>query len=301
MARGSARPALRARHGGRPPAALAPPPREGGRPPPPPVGLGEQGKGRSSARHRRIRPPGAMTLLVTVAGRERTRGRALLASPGRAPLYLASSCSTPPAVPYAAVVDHLETPPLVPLPPGSAPPRAHGRPKGAWQRRGDRAAWRGGAIAEALNEAASSTCERAHQSFPPWRGQGSRRAASAPSPCLMARAPPAVEDIGRRGERVVEFKPAAACPRLAAISPCPASRSWGRGVAGRKGPAAASPHLATTFSRAWAGETASVGGRGPASSCGNLEGPPRPARARGGRGPPRGPCSRGQGNGWVGG
>jgi hypothetical protein len=50
-----------------------------------------------------------MTLLVTVAGRERTRGRALLASPGRAPLYLASPCSTPPAAAYAAVVEHLET------------------------------------------------------------------------------------------------------------------------------------------------------------------------------------------------
>jgi hypothetical protein len=43
--------------GGMPPPALAPPPREGGRPPPPLVGLEEQGKGRSSARHRRIRPP----------------------------------------------------------------------------------------------------------------------------------------------------------------------------------------------------------------------------------------------------
>jgi hypothetical protein len=69
---------------------LAPPPREGGRPPPPPIGLEEQGKGRSSARHRRIRPPDAMALLVTVAGGERTRGRAPLASPGRAPHYLAS-------------------------------------------------------------------------------------------------------------------------------------------------------------------------------------------------------------------
>jgi hypothetical protein len=84
--------------------------------------------------------------------------------------------------------------------------------------------------------------------------------------------PPAVEEIGHLGERAVEFKPAAACPRLAAISPRPASRSRGRGMAGRKGPAAASPHLAATSSRAWTGEMASVGGRGPASSYGKLEG-----------------------------